>query len=182
VVGEVGGDADDDDDGGVGSVVVAEFLGGGDEFGQRLSRRVVGSAIGFSAVQGSPCRFVKARRARELSAELHPGLSLVAYTALSYIEARPDTRSADIAADWGLDKSTLSRQINQLVAADLLVRTGERPGRRGQQLELTPSGRHALDAAAESIRARLIGALQTWTDHDVRTFTKLMIRFNGLQD
>jgi DNA-binding MarR family transcriptional regulator len=125
---------------------------------------------------------VFARRARELSSELHPGLSLVAYTVLSYIETRPDTRSADIAADWGLDKSTVSRQINQLVAAGLLIQAGERPGRRGQQLELTSPGRQALEAAAESIRSRLYSALQTWTDRDIHTFTKLMTRFNRLQD
>jgi DNA-binding MarR family transcriptional regulator len=123
---------------------------------------------------------VFARRARELSSELHPGLSLVAYTVLSYIETRPDTRSADIAADWGLDKSTVSRQINQLVAAGLLVRSGERPGRRGQQLELTAEGSQALDFAAESIRLRLYGHLQSWTDSDVRAFARLMNRFNRL--
>lgn len=123
---------------------------------------------------------VFARRARELSSELHPGLSLVAYTVLSYIETRPDSRAADIAADWGLDKSTVSRQLNQLVDDELVTRTGERPGRRGQQLELTVAGRQALDAAGQSIRTLLYGQLGDWTDRDIAKFTQLMTRFNDV--
>ena len=125
---------------------------------------------------------VFARRARELSTELHPGLSLVAFTLLSYIESRPDARAVDIAADWGVDKSTVSRQINQLECAALIARIGERPGRRGQQLELTAAGRDALAAAAESIRALLFKQLQDWTEADIRTFAGLITRFNQLQD
>lgn len=123
---------------------------------------------------------VFARRARELSSELHPGLSLVAFTVLSYVETRPDTRAADIAADWGLDKSTLSRQIDQLAATDLISRKGERPGRRGQVLELTDAGRQALNDAAWSIRERLYRQLHDWTDRDIATFAKLVARFNDL--
>jgi DNA-binding MarR family transcriptional regulator len=123
---------------------------------------------------------VFARRARELSSELHPGLSLVAFTMLSYVETRPDTRAADVAADWGLDKSTVSRQIDQLAAAELITRTGERPGRRGQVLELTDTGRQALNAAAGSIRERLYRQLHDWTDGDIAAFAQLLARFNDL--
>ena len=123
-----------------------------------------------------------ARRARELSTELHPGLSLVAFTVLSYVDARSDTRAADIAADWGLDKSTVSRQINQLAAAGLITRGAERPGRRGQVLDVTAAGRHALDEAAETIRDRLFHQLQDWTDGDVAAFAGLIARFNQLPD
>jgi DNA-binding MarR family transcriptional regulator len=123
---------------------------------------------------------VFARRARELSSELHPGLSLVAFTVLSYVETRPDTRAADICADWGLDKSTVSRQIDQLVAADLITRTGERPGRRGQVLQLTDTGRGALNEAAGSIRVRLYDQLHDWTDRDIAKFAQLLARFNDL--
>ena len=125
---------------------------------------------------------VFARRARELGTELHPGLSLVAFTVLSYIEARPDTRASDIAGDWGLDKSTVSRQINQLEGAELLRRLGERPGRRGHQLELTEAGLAALDAAARSIHDRLFHQLQDWSDRDIATFARLITRFNNFQE
>src|SRR6478736_1440913 len=54
-----------------------------------------------------------ARRARDMSDELHPALSLVAYTLLTEIDLTPGTRAADLCAHFGLDKSTLSRQLDQ---------------------------------------------------------------------
>ena len=78
-----------------------------------------------------------ARRARWLSAGLHPGLSLVAYTLLSHAAGEPDVRAADLAERYALDKSTVSRQIALLEQQGLLHRSGERPGRRGHVLEVT---------------------------------------------
>ena len=49
------------------------------------------------------------RRARDLGDDLHPGLSLVAYTLLTQIDVTPEARAADLAAHFGLDKSTVSR-------------------------------------------------------------------------
>jgi DNA-binding MarR family transcriptional regulator len=65
-----------------------------------------------------------ARRARDMSDDLHPGLSLVAYTLLSEIYLTPGARAADLCAHFGLDKSTLSRQLDQLISAGLLRRDG----------------------------------------------------------
>lgn len=124
---------------------------------------------------------VFARRAREMSAEFHPGLTLVAYTQLSYIDARQDVRATDISADWGLDKSTVSRQLDGLVAAGLIERTGERPGRRGQVLQLTRAGRRALAAAETSIRRALVVHLKAWDDADVASFGALLARFNEIE-
>src|SRR5271163_1456706 len=68
------------------------------------------------------------RRSQEFSSEIHAGLSLVDYTLLTRIAGNPGTRAADLAALFGLDKSTLSRQINSLVERGLVARAGERPG------------------------------------------------------
>jgi DNA-binding MarR family transcriptional regulator len=118
------------------------------------------------------------RRSRELSEELHPGLSLVAYSLLTFVEAHEDTRATDIAAMYGLDKSTVSRQLDVLFTAGLLARTGERTGRRGQVLALTEPGQRALDDAARSVRALLVERLRDWPDGDVAEFSRLVERFN----
>jgi DNA-binding MarR family transcriptional regulator len=125
---------------------------------------------------------VLARRSRELGAELHPGLSMVEYSLLTFIAADARTRGADIAASYGLDKSTVSRQIDQLVAAGWVVRAAERPGRRGQTLALTAGGRSALRDAAQSVRAALVGRLAHWADDDVADFSRLVARFNERPD
>jgi len=123
-----------------------------------------------------------ARRARDVGDQLHPGLSLVAYTLLTQVDATPGMRAADLAVHFGLDKSTLSRQLEQLIAAGLLRRDGERPGRRGYVLTLTPAGRQHLDAAGQAVRDRLAERLTDWDDGDVAAFARLVTRFNQRAD
>jgi DNA-binding MarR family transcriptional regulator len=114
-----------------------------------------------------------ARRARDVGDQLHPGLSLVDYTLLTQIDVTPEMRAAD------LDKSTLSRQLEQLISAGLLRRDGERPGRRGYVLTLTAAGRRHLDAAAQAVRDRLTERLTDWDDPDLAAFARLITRFNA---
>ena len=119
-----------------------------------------------------------ARRARDVGDELHPGLSLVAYTLLTQVDVTPGMRAADLAAHFCLDKSTLSRQLEQLISAGLLRREEERPGRRGNTLALTPAGEQHLAGAAQAIRSRLAEWLIDWNDRDLATFAELVARFN----
>ena len=118
------------------------------------------------------------RRARDVGDDLHSGLTLVAYTLLAQIDATPGARAADLAARFCLDKSTLSRQLDQLIAAGLLRRDGEQPGRRGQVLALTPAGEKHLAAAAQAVRCRLAGRLADWAASDIAAFALLVDRFN----
>jgi DNA-binding MarR family transcriptional regulator len=118
------------------------------------------------------------RRARDVGDDLHPGLSLVDYTLLTQIDVAPGMRAADLAAHFCLDKSTLSRQLEQLISAGLLVRDGEQPGRRGYALVLTAAGRQHLDAAGCAVRDRLTERLTDWDDRDIATFAELVTRFN----
>ena len=119
-----------------------------------------------------------ARRARDVGDHFHPGLSLVAYTLLAQIDVTPGMRAADLAAHFGLDKSTLSRQLEQLISAELLRRDGEQPGRRGYVLTLTAAGRQHLDAAGQAVRDRLAERLTDWDDRDIAAFAQLVTRFN----
>jgi DNA-binding MarR family transcriptional regulator len=118
------------------------------------------------------------RRARDVGDDLHPGLSLVEYTLLTQIDVTRGMRAADLAAHFCLDKSTLSRQLEQLISAGLLRRDGEQPGRRGYALALTPAGRQRLDAAAQAVRGRLAERLTDWDDRDIAAFAQLLSRFN----
>jgi len=118
------------------------------------------------------------RRSQEFSGEIHAGLSLVNYTLLTRIAGSPGTRAADLAALFGLDKSTLSRQVNVLVERGLVKRTGERAGKRGVVLELTHDGQDALLAAGNGVRAALSGWLEGWSDREISDFAAMVARLN----
>jgi DNA-binding MarR family transcriptional regulator len=122
------------------------------------------------------------RRSRELSNELHPGLSLIAHTFLNLVESTPDIRASDLVERLGLDKSTVSRQLNQLFDSALLDREGGRPGRRGDPLSLTPLGRHVLAADADRVRTQLTCWLKGWSGREIADFASMIARFNASVD
>jgi DNA-binding MarR family transcriptional regulator len=122
------------------------------------------------------------RRSRDLSNDLHPGLSLVAHTFLSMVEMNPAIRASDLAERLGLDKSAVSRQLNQLFDAGLLHREGGRPGRRGDPLSLTKAGQRVLAADARRVRARVTHWLKNWKDGDIADLAGLLARFNASVD
>jgi DNA-binding MarR family transcriptional regulator len=66
-----------------------------------------------------------------------------------------------------------------MTSAGLLRRDGERPGRRGYELTLTPAGRKLLDAAGHAVRNRLAERLSDWADG---AFAELVTRFNDSAD
>ena len=117
------------------------------------------------------------RRRADLSNEVHPDFSLTGYSMLTQIEAVPGTRATDLADLFGLDKSTVSRQLNELESAGLIAREGERPGRRGQVLALTPEGQSRLEAEAEKARQHFSRRLSGWKTGEIAAFAEMVDRF-----
>ena len=117
------------------------------------------------------------RRRAELSAEVHPDFSLAGYSMLTQIEAVPGIRAIDLAELYGLDKSTVSRQLNELEGSGLIEREGERPGRRGQGLVLSAEGRHRLEIEAERARRHFSDRLSAWKTGDIAAFAAMVERF-----
>lgn len=117
------------------------------------------------------------RRRSEVGASMHPELSLVGFTLLAEIEAVPGTRATDLAALFGLEKSTVSRQLDVLEGAGFLRRDGEHTGRRGHRLVVTDAGSAALGREAALVRQYLSAALSQWKVTEITSLADMVDRF-----
>jgi DNA-binding MarR family transcriptional regulator len=119
-----------------------------------------------------------ARRGRARSRAHAPQLSLVDQSLLDYLHDHPDSRAADIAAHYLLDKSTVSRQLAGLVNAGLVQAT-DLIDARGKALRLTPSGESVIAESMAAQREALQARLRGWTGDEVRAFARALERFNA---
>lgn len=88
------------------------------------------------------------------------------FSLLTVIEANPGVTQTRVARSFGLDKSTLSPAIDQLVKARLVSRKRSTTDGRAYELSLTASGRRKLQAKQAQIEAqeRLMAAALPETD------------------
>jgi DNA-binding MarR family transcriptional regulator len=119
-----------------------------------------------------------ARRGRARARAHAPQLSLVDQSLLDYLHDHPDSRAADIAAHYLLDKSTVSRQLAGLVR-DGLVQATDLVDARGKALRLTASGQLVIAESMAAQRQALQERLQGWTGEEVRAFARALERFNA---
>jgi DNA-binding MarR family transcriptional regulator len=87
-------------------------------------------------------------------------------------------RLGALAHAFGLDPSTITRQVQALEAAGLAERTVDSADRRASILDLSPEGREVLQHTREHRRARLQAALADWPAKDREEFARLLENFN----
>jgi DNA-binding MarR family transcriptional regulator len=119
--------------------------------------------------------FMRATRTR--SSDMYLGLSFVAYSIVSYVDLSPCPHASDLAEEYGLDKSTVSRQLADLENSDLLYRVPDPRHPRKQMLKLTPKARRHLSKIRRLQRERLVLELESWPAADVAEFGRLLHRF-----
>jgi DNA-binding MarR family transcriptional regulator len=126
------------------------------------------------------------RRSRAISArlaaELHPDLDGAAYGLLALLQDAGPQRASDLVTRLGLDKSTVSRQVNSLVELGLVNRAADPED--GRALVLTPSaeGSARLTRIREARRAHWEADMAGWPVEDVARLADLLGRFNLLRE
>jgi DNA-binding MarR family transcriptional regulator len=91
-------------------------------------------------------------------------------------------RLGALASAFGLDPSTITRQVQALEELGLAFRTTDPKDRRASILDLTPTGRDVLDDTRTHRRARLQKALHDWPEADLADFGRLLDKFNASLD
>jgi DNA-binding MarR family transcriptional regulator len=91
-------------------------------------------------------------------------------------------RLGALATAFGLDPSTITRQVQALEEIGLADRTTDPSDRRASILDLTPTGREVLDSTRARRRSRLQEALADWPESDLTDFGRLLKEFNASLD
>jgi DNA-binding MarR family transcriptional regulator len=124
------------------------------------------------------------RRSRAISArlagELHPDLDGAAYGLLALLQDAGPLRASDLVTRLGLDKSTVSRQVANLVDLGLVDRAADPVDGRAQVLTPSAEGSARLARIREARRARWEADLNDWPAADVAALGELLGRLNRL--
>jgi DNA-binding MarR family transcriptional regulator len=107
------------------------------------------------------------------------GLERSAYAILSKLADEGPQRLGVLAAGFGLDSSTITRQVHALERAGLAGRERDPSDGRVFMLRLTADGRSVLRQTRRHRRARLQQALVDWPEVDVEEFGRLLEDFNA---
>lgn len=122
-------------------------------------------------------------RARSLSltlaARVHPDLDGASYALLLQLSDLGPVRAADVVERTGLDKSTVSRQIDRLVDLALVERVADPSDGRARLVQLTASGSARLERVRADRRRRLREKVADWPTDDLREFSRLLGRLNS---
>ena len=91
-------------------------------------------------------------------------------------------RLGALAHAFGLDPSTITRQVQALEEIGLAARTTDPSDRRASILDLTDTGREVLDTTRTRRRSKLQRALSDWPESDLTDFGRLLKEFNASLD
>lgn len=100
------------------------------------------------------------------------------YSILAKIYDDAPQRFGALASAFGLDPSTITRQVRALEQDGLVRRATDPADRRAYLLELTDEGRTTLELVRGERRRVLRSLLGTWPEADLAAFGTLLERFN----
>jgi DNA-binding MarR family transcriptional regulator len=115
---------------------------------------------------------------RSFASRVHPEMDASAYAVLLVIAQAGPLRLIELADEFGLDKSTMSRHVSTLIQLGLVQRDPDPMDGRAFLLQPTPDGKRRLRAAAAVRRDEWRGRLDGWTSDELASFAASLHRIN----
>ncbi|HWL97166.1 MAG TPA: MarR family transcriptional regulator [Nocardioidaceae bacterium] len=122
--------------------------------------------------------FRRAQRVHLMGAHEDIDLDRSAYAILCRIDDEGPQRLGALATVFGLDPSTITRQVQALERAGLAARSTDARDRRVSLLALTEPGLAAVHATRQHRRNQLNLLLADWPEDEVNDFAALLERLN----
>lgn len=113
------------------------------------------------------------------TAEGKMDLDRSAYGIMCRLADEGPQRLGFLAQAFGLDPSTITRQVQALERAGFADRSPDAADRRASILDLTDEGRSVLARTREYRRRRLEQILADWSDEDRSELGRLLEKFNA---
>ncbi|WP_305095153.1 MarR family winged helix-turn-helix transcriptional regulator [Prescottella sp. R16] len=113
---------------------------------------------------------------RERARAIDPKLDPACYPLLTILARGDAVPMSELVSDLGIEKSTLTRQIDAVVRLGLVERRPDPHDARARLVALTEPGRARLTALRESTIAEWRERLSRWDPADVRQLTMLLHR------
>lgn len=115
-------------------------------------------------------------QSRERARAINPKLDPACYPLLAILACEEAVPMSALVAELGVEKSTLTRQIDAVVRLGLVERRPDPKDARARLVALTESGRTQLTELRESAIAQWRERLSRWDPADVRQLTTLLRR------
>jgi len=109
-------------------------------------------------------------------------LERAAYVVLRAIHDEGKVRSATVAANLGLDKTTISRHITQLETDGLIERLPDPTDGRASLLKLSSKGKRKLDSHRQLRLGILEEHLDDWPKDEKLEFLRLLHKYNAAME
>lgn len=115
-------------------------------------------------------------RMRERARELDPKLDPAGFPLLVLLTRQEALPMSALVAELGVEKSTLTRQIDAAARLGLVERRTDPQDARARLVALTPDARRRLAAQRDVYVARWRDQLSRWNPDDIATLTGLLHR------
>jgi DNA-binding MarR family transcriptional regulator len=117
------------------------------------------------------------RRNRALARELAPlGIDVPQWRILAVLHERPGCTMNELADLTTVDRTTLTRALDRMVAGGLATRRSDAQDRRSVRLSLTPVGRDAFRRVLPRVIEQNERAVQGFTAEELAAFRALLHR------
>jgi DNA-binding MarR family transcriptional regulator len=116
---------------------------------------------------------------RSFASRVHPGLDAGGYAVMLVIAQAAPVRLNELAEEFGLDKSTMSRHVSTLIQLGLVSRDPDPLDGRAFLLRPSPDGQHRLATATAGRRLEWRGRLDGWGTQELTDFVASLTRLNA---
>lgn len=116
---------------------------------------------------------------RTMARNVHPDLDAAAYAVLLALGRAAPLRLVELADEFGLDKSTMSRQVAPLLRLGLVGRRPDPADGRAFLLELTEEGERRLGEASRARHEVWLARLRSWPTEDVAALADGLARLGA---